>query len=321
MKSISLCLFLLIIGCDASIPKPQAVHRSVSDARPAIENEATEPEPKPDAMQDKRPEDSEMDKSMGIDPAKEGKDKPIEKSMPEVIEPEPTPVVTEKSIKDLKVLVFSKTAGFRHGSIPLGIKAVNELGKKYQFKVDASEDGSVFTKDNLAKYAVVIFMSTTGDVLNAAQQSAFEGFIKSGGGFVGVHSATDTEYDWPWYGKLVGAYFAGHPAPAKATVRLENAKNVSTAFFPASWMHEDEWYNFRQFNRADVQVLLTLDEKTYSGGTMKDFHPLTWCHEYDGGRAWYTGMGHTDSSYSDETFLRHLYGGILYTANVTTPAP
>jgi type 1 glutamine amidotransferase len=212
-----------------------------------------------------------------------------------------------------KVLVFSKTAGFRHSSIPNGIAAIQQLGAANGFTVTATEDAAQFTTANLAQYQVVIWLMTTGDVLNATQQTAFQSYIGAGGGYVGVHAAADTEYDWPFYGGLVGAYFSSHPAIQQATVRVEAPTNASTAHLPANWVRTDEWYNYRTNPRANVRVLLNLNESTYSGGTMGD-HPITWCQNYGGGRSWYTGLGHTETSYTESNFTRMLLGGIQIAA-------
>jgi type 1 glutamine amidotransferase len=214
------------------------------------------------------------------------------------------------------VLVFSKTSGFRHDSIPVGIAAINALGEERRFRVDATEDASMFSDERLAPYRVVVFLNTTGDVLDSAQRAAFERFIRRGAGFVGVHSATDTEYGWPWYGELVGAYFKSHPAIQSATLRVTGAKDASTAHLPAQWTRTDEWYNFREDPSPRVTVLIQLDEASYSGGTMGASHPMAWHHEYDGGRAWYTALGHTKESYQEPAFLRHLLGGIAWAAGV-----
>ncbi|HEY0552128.1 MAG TPA: ThuA domain-containing protein, partial [Verrucomicrobiae bacterium] len=192
-----------------------------------------------------------------------------------------------------KVLVFSKTAAFRHVSITNGIAAIRQLGTNNNFEVVATENSSDFTDANLAQFAAVIFLSTTGDVLDAAQQTAFENYIRSGRGYVGVHAASDTEYTWPWYGGLVGAYFSSHPAIQKATVLVEDFEHASTRFLPEGWVRTDEWYNFQSNPRANVHVLGRLDESTYTGGTMGSDHPIAWFHDYDGGRAWYTAGGHT----------------------------
>lgn len=209
-------------------------------------------------------------------------------------------------------LVFSKTAGFRHGSIPTGIAAIEKLGHDHGFSVTATEDANAFTDENLAKYDVVVWLSTTGDVLDDTQQAAFERYIENGGGYAGVHAASDTEYEWPWYGGLVGARFNGHPAQQTATIKVNGGSNPSTEDLPKQWTRFDEWYNFRDYTDGAVRVLARLDESTYDAGptAMGSFHPISWCHPYDGGRAWYTALGHTGASYAEPLFLSHLLGGI-----------
>ncbi|WP_329125489.1 ThuA domain-containing protein [Streptomyces sp. NBC_01465] len=221
-----------------------------------------------------------------------------------------TPV--DKTAK--RVLVFSKTAAFRHDAIPEGIAALKELGASSNITVDATEEAAQFTTSNLARYDAVVFLSTTGDVLNADQQKAFENFITTGGGYMGVHAAADTEYDWSFYGGLVGAYFQGHPAIQPATVRIEDHTNPATAHLGDSWEHTDELYNYRTNPRSSTKVLATLDETTYTGGTMKGDHPIAWCQTYQGGRSFYTGLGHTKESYAEDAFRKHLLGGLRYAA-------
>jgi uncharacterized protein len=220
-----------------------------------------------------------------------------------------------------RVLVFSKTAGFRHDSIPAGIAAIRTLGSQNGFAVDATEDGGAFTTQNLAQYQAVIWLSTTGDVLNATQQTAFESYVTGGGGYVGVHAAADTEYDWAWYGGCVGAYFQSHPAQQQANVIVEDRTNDSTAHLPATWSRFDEWYNYRSNPRGAVSVLMRLDESSYTGGSMGADHPITWWHDVGSGRAWYTGLGHTIESYSDPLYTRMLLGGIRVAAKATTSQP
>ncbi|WP_027344156.1 ThuA domain-containing protein [Hamadaea tsunoensis] len=228
-----------------------------------------------------------------------------------------------------KVLVFSKTAGFRHTSIPNGIAAIQQLGAANGFAVTATEDAGQFATANLAQYQAVIWLMTTGDVLNDAQQTAFQSYIGSGGGYVGIHSAADTEYDWPFYGELVGAYFDSHPAIQQVTVRVEPPTNASTAHLPTNWVRTDELYNYRTNPRSKVRVLMNLDESTYTGGNMGGDHPITWCRTYGGGRSWYTGLGHTEASYTDPNFTKMLLGGIQIAAGavaadcspVTNPNP
>jgi type 1 glutamine amidotransferase len=214
------------------------------------------------------------------------------------------------------VLVFTKTTGYRHDSIPQGIAAIKALGDEHGFAVDSTEDAPRFNNADLARYQVVVFLNTTGDILDPGQKEAFERYIHSGGGFVGIHSASDTEYRWPWYGRLVGAWFASHPQIQRATVHIESPDHPSTKGLPSSWERTDEWYNLRSNPRGLVQVLATLDEATYSGGAMGPDHPIAWCHQVDGGRSWYTAMGHTIESYAEPLFRLHLLGGIESAAGI-----
>lgn len=213
-----------------------------------------------------------------------------------------------------RVLVFSKTAGFRHDSISDGVTAVRELGAADGFAVDATEDAGAFTPANLRRYDAVVFLSTTGDVLDAAQQRAFEAYIRQGGGYVGVHAAADTEYDWAFYGGLVGAWFRSHPAIQPARVVVEDRAHPATSGLARIWNRTDEWYDYRSNPREEVHVLASLDEDSYTGGTMNGDHPIAWCRPYQGGRAFYTGGGHTKESYADPAFRGHLLGGIRYAA-------
>jgi type 1 glutamine amidotransferase len=210
-----------------------------------------------------------------------------------------------------KILVFAKTAAFRHASIPKGKEALLLLGKQNNFQVDTTEDASFFTANTLKQYDAVVFLSTTGNILNDEQQKAFEEFIRSGKGFVGIHAAADTEYDWPWYGKLVGAYFVSHPKQQKAKLTITDHKHASTKHLPTTWERFDEWYNYKSRNN-DVKVLMTIDESSYQGGKEGAYHPMAWYHSFDGGRSFYTALGHTDESYKEENFLKHLLGGIKY---------
>lgn len=218
--------------------------------------------------------------------------------------------------EDFAVLVYSRTAGFRHANIPDGVRALQEMGEENGFTVDATEDPEQFTPENLEKYAVVVFLSTTGDILEPEQEKAFEGFIAKGRGFVGIHAAADTEYDWPWYGELVGGYFKSHPAVQPADVLVVDREHPSTAHLPEVWRRTDEWYNYRENPRGTVHVLLDLDESSYENGAMGGDHPIAWCREFGGGRAFYTGGGHTTESFSEPDFLRHVLGGIRWAAGV-----
>lgn len=211
-----------------------------------------------------------------------------------------------------RILVFSKTTEFRHQSIESGKAALLKLGLDNNIKVDTTEDASFFTEENLKEYAAVIFLNTTGDVLDYAQQADFERYIQAGGGFVGIHAATDTEYDWKWYNKLVGAHFNGHPKIQEAQLNILDQSHPATKALNHPWNKTDEWYNFKNIN-PDLTYLIEIDETSYEGGTHGEHpHPMAWFHEFDGGRAFYTGMGHTNETFQDPIFLKHLLGGIEY---------
>ncbi|WP_198439843.1 ThuA domain-containing protein [Pareuzebyella sediminis] len=215
------------------------------------------------------------------------------------------------SKKEQKILVFSKTAGFRHGSIEAGVEALKKLGKEKAIHVVSTEDANYFEEDSLKQYKTVIFLNTTRDVLNDVQQADFERYIQAGGGFVGVHAATDTEYDWPWYNRLVGAIFDGHPRIQEAELHIVRTDHAATQQMDSLWIKNDEWYNFRNIN-PDINVLINIDENSYEGGTNGENHPISWYHEFDGGRAFYTEMGHTNETFENPQFMKHLWGGIQY---------
>jgi type 1 glutamine amidotransferase len=208
------------------------------------------------------------------------------------------------------ILVFSRTTGFRHDSIPAGIETVRSFG----YPVDATEDPDWFTPERLSRYQAVVFMNTNGTVLDDAGRAAFEGYVRGGGGFMGVHSATATEYNWPFYGAHVGAFFDKHPEVQPATVTVVDHDHPATAHLPATWSRVDEWYDFR--TRPEARVLLRLDETTYTGGGMGADHPLAWCHEHGGGRAFYTALGHTIEGYDEPAFREHLLGGLRWAAGL-----
>lgn len=216
-----------------------------------------------------------------------------------------------------RVLVFSKTAAFRHDSIPDGVAALKELGTSAGFRVDATEDAAAFNPANLRRYAAVVFLSTTGDVLTNRQQASFESYIHRGGGYVGIHAAADTEYDWAFYGGLVGAYFQGHPAIQPARTVVEDRAHPATSALGADWNRTDEWYNYRSNPRSSVRVLASLDESSYTGGTMNGDHPIAWCQNYAGGRSFYTGVGHLSSAYAEPALRQHLLGGLRWAAGKT----
>jgi cytochrome c len=209
------------------------------------------------------------------------------------------------------VLIFSKTVEFRHNSIEEGIKSIKNLLESKNIQVDATEDAVFFNEDSLKQYAAVIFLNTTGNVLNNIQQADFERYIQAGGGFVGIHAATDTEYNWPWYNQLVGAYFEGHPAIQDANLKCIKKEDACCQHIPETWTFNEEWYNFKSIN-PDIEVLMEIDESSYEGGTNGVNHPMVWKHDYDGGRSFYTALGHKKETFIDPIFLQQVFAGIEF---------
>jgi cytochrome c len=221
---------------------------------------------------------------------------------------------------DFSVLVFSRTLMFRHASITNGIAAIKRLGDENHFRVDATEDANWFTSANLARYKLVVFLSTSGDILNEDQQAAFKSFIEQGGGLAAIHAAVAgdvaTEGGWPWYGEALCARFTNHSAIVQATVDVEDRTHPSTKALPEHWVRADEWYNFMTSPRGQARILASLDETPYQGGTMGKDHPVAWCKQMGKGRIWYTALGHTEASFTEPLFLKHLLGGIQAAAGI-----
>jgi cytochrome c len=218
---------------------------------------------------------------------------------------------------DFRILVFTRTAGERHASIKAGARAIEDLGRRNEFRVDVSADPSRFSDRNLRRYRAIVFLNTTGDILDDAQQAAFERYIQGGGGFVGVHAAAETEPGWPFFADLLGASASGASEITSATVKVADRVHPSSRVLPEYWTRTDQWYNFDASVRGLSHVLATVDETTYAGGTMGFDHPIAWCKDFQGGRSWYTAGGHTSQSYSDRSFQRHLLGGITWAAGLS----
>lgn len=211
------------------------------------------------------------------------------------------------------ILVITETQGWVHESINSGLNLIEDIGNKNNFNVYYSDDSSVITYNNLKNFNSIIFLNTTGNILSNKEQNVMEEFIRSGRGFLGVHSAADTEYEWDWYGNLVGAYYRSHPDVMSA--KILTVENKITDHLDSEWKIEDEWYNF-DYTNENIKILLNLDESSYEGGDHPDYHPITWYHEYDGGRSFYTGLGHTNQVYKDNRFIKLLEKGILYVSKV-----
>lgn len=219
-----------------------------------------------------------------------------------------------------RLLIFSRTVGFRHASIPDGVKALRErLGTAWT--VDHTEDSATFTREGLAPYRAIVFLSTTGDVLDDAQQQALTDWVLGGGGWLGIHAAADTEHQWPWYGdQLCCARFVTHPAVQRSTVIVEDRAHPSTSMLPERWERTDEWYVYDRSPRTvdGVRVLASMDGSTITGPRMEGDHPIAWCRDLGKGRAWYTGGGHTSESFAEPLFMDHIEGGIRWAARVAS---
>jgi len=217
-----------------------------------------------------------------------------------------------------RVLVFSKTLGYRHDSITNGIATIRELGAQHGFDVDATEEPGAFTRTNLARYRVVVFLSVTGNVLDTNQEAALKNFVDQGGGFAAIHGAIfgplACEDKWDWYGDMFCCAFTNHSKIVAGVVNTEDPSNPSTMGLPARWHRVDEWYNLSGSPRGCARVLATVDESTYAGGSMGEDHPIAWCRRVEKGRMWYTAMGHTPESFSEPLFCQHLLGGIVSVA-------
>lgn len=218
-----------------------------------------------------------------------------------------------KQRSEKRVLIFTKTApgSYRHASIEPGKAAIKLLCEQNGYMADTTEDASLFTDETLKQYSALVFLSSNKDVFNAEQKVALQRYIHAGGGFVGIHAATGTEREWPWFGKLVGAVFVWHPPLQTGTINIIDNTHPSTKDLPKQWVRKDEWYFFRDFN-PNLKVLATLDSSTFKSERHPDNYPFAWYHEFEGGRAFYTAGGHNAEDYSDALFLKHILGGIQY---------
>jgi len=212
------------------------------------------------------------------------------------------------------VLVFSKTAGFRHKCIPDGIAMLTKMAAEEGWTAGFTEDSAAFSEDNLARFDVVVFLNTTGDVLDDAQMANLRSHLASGKGFVGIHSATDSEYDDEWYGRMIGAKFARHPQVQENALTVhKDCGHPSIAHLGDIWTRTDEWYDFREPVASHVTPLLRTATTTYPEGKPPGGdHPIAWFHEFEGGRVFYTGLGHTPESYSEPEFVAHVRAALRW---------
>ena len=229
-----------------------------------------------------------------------------------------------QSNSQFRALLFTKTVGYHHESIHAGVAAIKAMGERHLFAVQWEESARVFSDEGLSRYDVIIFLNTTQDILNEEQQGAMERFIRAGKGFAGIHAAADTEYGWEWYTQLVGRMFHSHPATQTARLHVENHNFPGMEMWPATRLWTDEWYHYTEEKTKGLNYLLRVDEKSYDPKIrrngevtfegMGDVHPIAWYHEFDGGRSFYTGLGHVPATFSDPVFLEHLFGGIYWAA-------
>lgn len=225
--------------------------------------------------------------------------------------------------KQFKALLVTTTRGFHHESIHTGVQALQELGQKHFFEVTLLQSQQEINDRFLERFHVIIFLNTTGNIFDTVQQAAMERFIRSGKGFVGIHSASDTEYEWEWYTKLVGRMFVTHPRVQTAKVFSLDNSFPGLQGFTNNILWTDEWYEFTPEKISGLNYLLGVDEESYSpvkkgshvsGKEKSSLHPVAWYHEYDGGRSFYTALGHLPAVYHNVVFLDHLYAGIRWAA-------
>ncbi|PVD51355.1 ThuA domain-containing protein [Terrimonas sp.] len=227
--------------------------------------------------------------------------------------------------KNISVLVYTKNGkGYIHDNRAACTAAIQEIGKQQGFKVDVSDDAASMTEDNLKKYTLVIFNNTNNETFDTDEQKvAFMRYVQAGGGFVGIHSATGSERQWPWFKRLIGASFLRHAKHQPFKEIIIDDTHPSTSFLPKIWQRDDECYFFKEYN-PDIHVLIVhdlppLDDKdkpAYYGGTSS---PSVWCHEFDGGRQWYTSLGHDSATYAEPEFQKHILGGIIWVIGKNKP--
>ncbi|WP_445737163.1 ThuA domain-containing protein [Mariniflexile sp.] len=227
------------------------------------------------------------------------------------------------SQENLKVLVLTKTNGFRHKSIPKGIEKMKDWSKVEHWNIEFSEDSTRINDMVLDKTDVLVFLNTKGNILGTPEKEALVRYINKGGGFVGVHLASGTETDWPWFHQMIGAEFKDHPEVQSASMFVDHTfQHPAVNHLGETFEIVDEWYNFKEPILPHVNVVLTLDENSYTGEKMGGAHPIAWYHYYEGGRVFYTGLGHTDEIYENEDYRKHIVGAINWAGKkIDVPTP
>jgi type 1 glutamine amidotransferase len=217
---------------------------------------------------------------------------------------------------EFRLLTYSQPGSLHHstGSVQAAAAAIERLGKRHSFRVASRQRPAVFRDEVLRRYDAVAMISPDGDVLDAGQQAAFERFIRAGGGFVGIHAASAAEPDWPFFVDLLGARVVSHPPLQAATVLVEDRDHPATSRLPDPWVRSDEWYEFDRDPRAAVHVLASIDFSAIAGASAGGVRPISWCRRFEGGRSFYTAMGHEPQAYAEPALRRHLLGGIRWAA-------
>ncbi|WP_421830964.1 ThuA domain-containing protein [Larkinella sp.] len=228
--------------------------------------------------------------------------------------------------KKVKVLVYTKNGkGYVHDNIPFAAKSIQKLGEEHGFKVDVTDQPSVFTEDNLKQYTLLVFPSTNNDVFDTdAQRLSFRRYIEAGGGFVGVHSVTGTERNWTWFKRMIGGTFAWHPKFQKFKTVVIDTQHSSMQGIPKVWEKEDEFYFTKEMSPGPTVVMahdLTSlngeepEKVKMFGGSFTNLYPAAWYYHFDGGYTWCTTLGHDKKDYSEPLFMKHIFQGIQYVAS------
>jgi len=221
-----------------------------------------------------------------------------------------------------EILVYTRYSTYHKDNIPVAISAFKTMAQKHQFGLSWTQDANIFTSDELKDFAAVVFLDAHGETFNVEQRKGLKRYINNGGGFVGLHAASATNEQWPWYDKLVGRVFTDHPDIQTGVLHVVDAQFPATMHLPEIWIWTDEWYNFSKAKSENLHTLLRVDESTYDPTAgyedpikvMGDFHPIAWYQEFDGGRSCYSALGHKPESYQDLRYLDFIYGSIYWAA-------